>query len=219
MAVVEEIPECNINWNSDGLQIKMIFWHPRHALTKLKDEWEILPDEVVSKLLDYIHSINNKWLKVDEIYTLEYLELMIQFNFTFKMVHDIDNTHLKLFRGIETFQEQSWKTKKFLANVYRSYQKERNQISRVAHKYSVINAWKLWNDYKAFNGINLHYSGVKNLSFANYYNGIKVSYAVGFNLYTKSWKVYLENGDWLLASDTGNGWYTPLTKLNSYKLL
>ena len=219
MVEVKEIPECNINWNKDGLKIVMHFRHPRHTLTKLKHEWEILPDEVISKLLDYVHCINNKWLKVDEIYTLKYLELMIQFNFTFKMVHDIGDEYLGLFRGIETFQEQSWKTKKFLADVYRSYQKERNKVSREAHKYCVANTWKLWNDYQVLLTADDLDLPNKSELFFNCYNGMKVSYTTNFNLYAKSWKVYLENGDWLLARDTGNGWYRPLTKLNSYKLL
>ena len=219
MAEVKEIPECNINWNRDGLKIVMHFKHPRHALTKLKHEWEILPDEVVAQLLDYIHSINNNVFRVDEIYTLEYLELMIQFNYTFKMAHGICDDHLGLIRGSDIFGEQSWKNKKFLAGVYRLYQKERNKESRIAHKYCVANTWKLWNDNQVvFNSDDLLQPSKSDL-FANYYNGMKVSYATGFNLFTRIWKVYLENGSWLLAGDASNGWYRPLTKLNSYKLL
>ena len=219
MAIVKEIPECNINWNKDGLLMMLHFKHPRHALSKLKHEWEILPDEVVAQLLDYVHSINNNVFRVDEIYTLEYLELMIQFNYTFKMAHGICDDHLGLIRGSDIFGEQSWKNKKFLAGVYRLYQKERNKESRIAHKYCVANTWKLWNDNQVvFNSDDLLQPSKSDL-FANYYNGMKVSYATGFNLFTRIWKVYLENGSWLLAGDASNGWYRPLTKLNSYKLL
>lgn len=215
----KEIPECNINWNKDGLLMMLHFKHPRHALTKLKYEWEILPEEVVTQLLDYVHRINNNVFRVDEIYTLEYLELMIQFNLTFKMVHGIGDDHLGLIRGSDTFGEQSWETKKFLAVVYRKYQHERNLISREAHKYCVANTWKLWNDYQAvFTADDLLQPSKLDL-FANYYNGMKVSYATDFNLFTRTWKVYLENGSWLLAGDASNGWYRPLTKLNSYKLI
>ena len=219
MVIVKEIPECNINWNKDGLMMMLHFKHPRHALSKLKHEWEILPDEVVSQLLDYVQRINNKVFRVDEIYTLEYLELMIQFNLSFKMTHGISDKYLGLIRESDAFGEQSWKTKKFLAVVYRLYQKERNQVSREAHKYCVANTWKLWNDYQAVLTAGDLLQPSKSDLFTNYYNGMKVSYATGFNLFTRTWKVYLENGSWLLAGDASNGWYRPLTKLNSYKLL
>lgn len=219
MAVIKEIPECNINWNKDGLMMMLHFKHPRHALTKLKYEWEILPDEVVTQLLDYVHRINNNVFGVDEIYTLEYLELMIQFNFQFKMTHGITDKYLGIIRGVDKFGDESWETKKFLAVVYRKYQHERNLISREAHKYCVANTWKLWNDYQVLLTADDLDQQYKSELFTNYYNGMKVSYATGFNLFTRTWKVFLENGSWLLAGDASNGWYRPLTKLNSYKLI
>ena len=89
----------------------------------------------------------------------------------------------------------------------------------MAHKYCVANTWKLWNDNQTvFNSDDLLQPSKSDL-FANYYNGMKVSYTTGFNLFTRTWKVYLENGSWLLADDASNGWYRPLTKLNSYKLI
>ena len=65
MVVIKEIPECDINWNKDGLMMMLHFKHPRHALSKLKHEWEILPNEVVSQLLDYVQRINNKVFRIE----------------------------------------------------------------------------------------------------------------------------------------------------------
>lgn len=190
-----------------GGEMSYKFKDQRDALKFLALNWELIGPVESDTIFKYIQTgLGNG--KFDQIHVYYFLILLIklEFRWFFSLVNpipDIDETsspeEIDLYTSVNTI-----------------YIGELDRVTRLAHIFAVQNTWFFWN---------LNHGGYENRLFSNEdefvdeFKGKKVVGVTGFILEYRLWKVEFDDDSWIIASDAGNGWYRPLTKLNSYKLI
>ena len=218
----EENPEGSFE---DGGHLEFKFKDPRDTLKFLTNNFELLGGVEQLILFDYVQFYEDEGFYSQlEIYYLLLLELKLPCIDCFIAKHPIPKKDFK------DFTEEELENHKANCKQFRD---EFEKSIREAHKFAVVNTWKVWNDIQSnvrrkridSSEVIVTEEDIKRVSipkesmFDTNYKGREVSVAYGFNLYRRLWHVYFEDGSWVIAGDHGNGWYSAETNFNSYKLL
>lgn len=210
---VEDDPNNDLQFNGSYFEFK--FKDPRDALKELVKNWKVYDLEISSKLLDYV----NYGISLGNFNPMQvYYSIILNFQIEYTIYFTMHNQYLPKIK------EDMLKEAEDLYNVWMNkYLVEFNIISRVAHKWAISNTWWYYNYYNRKtlikdkdgipNTLNLY-----NENFSEDYKGKKVVEVTNFLLIERLWRVKFEDDSWIIAFDAGNGWYTPLTNFNSYKI-
>ena len=200
------------------------FEDPRDALKYLANGINNLTQDVVEEVFEYVeYGYSCNLFNIKETY--QYLVLCFQVENFITYPHE---WFIKLNR-FSTISEI-----KKASDVIEKYLEALNRSNRISHQFAVTNTWKVWNNTQ-YNIRKTNLDSNENIIakedikrssvsqdelFCSLegYKGKEVHYEVGFLLSRRLWRVVFTDGSWLIASNHGNGWYRPFTKLNSYKI-
>lgn len=185
---------------------KMKFEDPRDALNYFIKKWEMFPENVLLRVMDYIEygSTLEGEKQFSQLEFYYYTILKFQIYSAFELENIINNQ----INNIACVYEINR-----LHKALNFYFKEKNRISRESHLWAVANTRNLYlRRSNKIDSENMRF-------FLDNYKGKNISYFQSFCLVDRLWKVYFNDGLWVIAMDSGNGWYQALTDFNSYKII
>ncbi len=182
------------------------FKDPRDALNFFVKKWELFPEKVLLRVMDYIEYGSTlegeKQFSQHEFYY--YIILKFQIYSAFELENIINNQINNLACVYEIDR---------LHKALNLYFKEKNRISRASHLWAVANTRILY--LRRYNKITTNNAEI----FIDFYKDKSIKFVEPFCLVDRLWKIHFNDDIWIIAGDRGNGQYQALTDFNSYKMI